>query len=159
MAFASPNNHFNWTKLGQIKFPLGSKFFVGMVASAVNNGSLSLARFKGVDVHQWGNPVNEGVISHSFPDRISTAGEVTFEVEYENHQTLDVLVELQNVHTTIKCKALRKRLGDKGTMELFYKFDRELKSGEEYWFVLKTIPMHGHENSAIQSTFKKVFVK
>ncbi|QBG46767.1 hypothetical protein EGM51_04925 [Verrucomicrobia bacterium S94] len=157
-SFISSSNDMNWEKTGETIADLGAEFYAGLFAHSDGAKQPGLSRFKDADFHVWGEPLKEGVVSHTFPDRIPASGKITFEVEFENRQTLDVFVELQHVHTTEKLKALRRRMPPKGTLELTYDAG-PLKPGEAYWFVLKSIPMHGHENRAVQSTFKKVLVK
>ncbi len=157
--YISSSNDCNWEKISETTAPFKSAFYVGLAASSINNDSLGLARFKGVDVHPWGSPRQDGVISHSFPNTIPRSGKIGFEVEYESRQPADVFVELQNTDTRVKLKSLRKRIRGNGIMQLVYEIDQELDARDAYWLVLKTIPAHEHENNAIQSTFKKVFVQ
>ena len=73
----------NWTRVGETEVALGDRFYVGLVATSLTNQDLSLARFKDVDFHPWGEPMHEGIVSHNFPDVIPASGVIDFEIEYE----------------------------------------------------------------------------
>ncbi|MDZ8117631.1 glycoside hydrolase family protein [Pontiella agarivorans] len=158
-AYISSSNKMNWEKIGETTVDLGNEFYAGLYAHADGAAKKAVSRFKDADFHVWGEPLSEGIINHTFPDRIPASGKIRFEVEYENRQALDVFAELQNVHTTKKLKALRRQMpSKKNTLELTYDAG-PLQPGDIYWFVLKSIPIHGHENRAIQHTYKKVTVE
>ena len=112
-----------------------------------------------MDVHQYGSPKHDGIVSHTFPDTISVSGIVDFEVELESVRALDVWVELQNVQTLEKHKILRKRCWKSGLHKLTYDAGTKLNPNATYWFVIKAIPMHFHDSEHVHSAFKKVFVK
>ncbi len=152
-AYISSSNRMNWEKAGETTVEFGNEFYAGMVAT-----SAGLARFKDPDFHVWGEPNKEGIIRHTFPDVIPADGKITFEVEFECRQTSDVFVEMEHVATRRKFPPLQQRLKPKGVMELTYDVG-PLNPGDAYWFVIKTLPLHGHESMAYQSMFKKVHVE
>ncbi|MDZ8120008.1 glycoside hydrolase family protein [Pontiella agarivorans] len=158
-AYISSSNRMNWKKAGETEVELGDEFYVGMAVASQDTDRESLARFKDPELHNWGQPLTDGIVNHTFPDLVPADGKITFEVEVESNVSAELYVELEHVHTHEKFVALRHRLKKKtGTVELTYDVG-ELQSGEPYWFVIKMIPLHGHESEALQSMFKKVWVK
>ncbi|MFY0601279.1 MAG: glycoside hydrolase family protein [Cyclobacteriaceae bacterium] len=155
----SSSNRMNWIEMGEIELGLDEEFYVGMAATSQENKKLSLARFKDVDVHAYGFPKADGILSHTFPDTISSSGVIDFEVEVESLQSLDVWVELQNVQTLEKYQVLRKRFWKSETKKLTYEAGKELDPNSTYWFVIKAVPMHFHDSEHVHSGFKKVFVE
>lgn len=159
ICFISSSNRLNWTKIGETELDLAEEFYIGMAATSLSEKNVSLARFKNVNVHTWGKPINEGIVSHTFPDTISATGVINFEVEYETNQTLEIWVELQNVQTLEKHKVLRQRLKPKGILKLKYDAGKTLDPNSEYWFAIKAIPFHFHDSEHVQAAFKKVVIK
>lgn len=157
--FLSSSNRLNWEKVADLELELDEDFYVGMAATSLSNKGLSLARFKDAEVHTWGKPIKEGIVSHTFPDTIPVSGKIDFQVEYETNQTLEIWVELQNVQTLEKYKVLRQRLKPKGTDVLHYNAGKPLDLDSEYWFVIKAIPFHFHDSEHVQAAFKKVYVE
>lgn len=157
--FTSPSNRMNWEKRGEVLIDLGETFYVGMAASSEEDQEQALIRFKNWDFHSYGHPKRDGIVRHSFPDTIPVSGEITFEVEVETVQSLDIWVELQNVQTLEKLPVVRKRMWKSGTLKLTYNACEKLVPGADYWFVIKAIPMHFHDSEHIHSGFKKVSVE
>jgi len=157
--YTSVSNRMNWDKMGETELDLGEDFLVGMASTSNDGATASLARFKDVDVHVYGNPKTEGIVMHTFPDTIPASGIINFEAEIESKQTLDVWVELENVQTGEKYKVLRQRYWNNGTQKLVYDAGKPLNPDNTYWFVIKAVPMHFHDSERVDSGFKKVFVK
>lgn len=157
-SYISTSDRMNWDKIGETKLELGEAFYVGLAVSSGGDKNSGLARFRDVDVHPYGIPLNDGIVRHTFPDEISVSGIVPFEVEIESVQTLDVWVELQNVQTLEKHKVLQKRFWKNGTQKLVYEAGENLDPNATYWFVIKAVPMHYHDSEHVDSGFKKVFV-
>lgn len=155
----SSSNRLNWTLIGETILDLGDEFYVGLAASSCIENKRSLARFKDVDIHNYGFPNKDGIVSHTFPDTIPVSGIIDFEVEMESVKTLDVWVELQNVQTLEKHKVLRHRFWKNEVKKLTYNAGTKLDPDATYWFTIKAIPMHYHDSEHVQSAFKKVFVK
>ncbi len=158
-SYISSSNRLNWTKVGEVNIDLNETFYVGMASTSKNESATSLARFKDIDVHNYGEPLSDGIVSHTFPDTIPASGVIDFEVELESVKTLDVWVEIENVQTHEKHKVLRKRFWKNGTKKLTYDAGSKLDPNATYWFVIKAVPMHFHDSEHIHASFKKVFVE
>lgn len=158
--FVSTSNMMNWRSVAKLNVELGDEIYAGLVAASGKSGSSELARFKQTDLHRYGEPQSEGVISHTFPDRIPADGVVDFEIEYENDQSLDVWVELECIKTGKKYPVLRQAmLKNRGTMSLQYNAGEQLSDESAYWFVIKSVPLHLHDTKAVQSSFKRVEIE
>ncbi|NMH86813.1 glycoside hydrolase family protein [Flavivirga algicola] len=157
--YISSSNRLNWTKIGDMTSDFGESFYVGMVSTSKQESVSSLSRFKDIDVHNYGEPLHDGIVSHTFPDTIPSSGIIDFEVELESVKTLDVWVELENVQTHQKYKVLRQRFWKNGIRKLTYNAGSKLDPNATYWFVIKAVPMHFHDSEHVQASFKKVFVE
>lgn len=158
-SYISSSNRLNWTKIGELSLDLNETFYVGMASTSKNESTTSLARFKDIDVHNYGEPLSDGIVSHTFPDTIPASGIIDFEVELESVKTLDVWVELENVQTLEKHKVLRQRFWKNGTKKMTYDAGTKLDPNATYWFTIKAVPMHFHDSEHIQVSFKKVFIE
>ena len=156
--FVSTSNRMNWKLAGETELELGEEFYVGLASTSNGSDTQSLARFKDADVHEYGKPLKDGIVMHTFPDTIPETGQIDFEVEMESVQTLDVWVELQNVQTLEKYKVLRTRFWESGTKKLTYDAGTQLDRNATYWFVIKAVPMHFHDCEHVHAGFKKVYV-
>ena len=157
--YISCSNRMNWKKVCDINMNLDKDYYVGMASSSDNDKDFCYARYKDIDLHTYGDPKNEGILRHTFPDTIPVKGDIKFEVEMESQQVLDAWVELQNINTGEKLPAIRQRFWTNGTQQMIYPITHELKKGDKYWFVIKAVPMHFHDCMRVQADFKKVVVE
>ncbi len=157
--FVSPSNRKNWDKVGEVEMDFGESFYVGMASTSNGDEMASLARFKDIDTHRYGEPKTNGIVSHTFPDVIPSSGIVEFEVEYESRTPADIWVELENVQTGEKYKVLRERFWKSGTKKLTYNSGIPLNPNNTYWFAIKAVQKHFHDSEHFDSAFKKVSVE
>ena len=161
--YASTSNYMNWELLLEEEIDLGEKFLAGLTAENDSKKTPALARFKNTDLHNYGQPLKEGIINHTFPDTIPAHGVVKFQVEIEEVQPFDIYVTLQNVETLEYSKPMlyssQTRYKKKNFLDLSYTIDEALDPNATYWFTIKYMPMHFHDSEATGATFKRVHVK
>ncbi len=161
--YVSTSNNMNWDLLVEQEVQFGSAFLAGVAAENNDKKKPALARFKDTDLHPYGQPINEGIVSHTFPDTIPPIGEVQFQVEIEEVQPLDIYVTLQNIKTQEYTKPLlltsQTRYKKKNILDLTYTIDESLDPNATYWFCIKQMPMHFHDSEATASSFKRIYVK
>lgn len=157
--YVSSSNKFNWKKVYEQNLCCGDKYYVGMI-SLSDKGQTGLSRFKDFEVNAIDNPLHDGIVMHTFPDTIPSRGLIDFDIQINTKRPLYVWAELENIQTGEMYKVLRNIFRYSERKKLSYDTGvDELNPENTYWFVVKAVPLHGHDSECICSGFKKIFVE
>ncbi len=154
--YLSQTNMFNWEKIDETSVDFDGAFYVGAVASSLNDNSLSLARFKDLDVHTLGQPKTDIIYTHNLPDSIPQSQKVKVKIEYECAQERRITLGMHNTTTWKPYNSVDKFVKGYGVVELEYIPNKQLTTDDAYRFNLTLLPKDKDWESKIQSTLKEV---
>jgi len=153
-SYISQTNQYNWEKLGTTTIDFEGAYYAG-VGTASENGKLSLARFKNLDVHPLKG--RDSILWHDLDYSLSKSGKRTVSIAYETSQPRDITLGLQKTGDWTSFPEMRKTVNGYGVA--VFEFDTgglNPKAEKGYRWGLSLVPEKGNWKQSFAQTKKAV---